>query len=61
MTDLNEQRLKILTYTSGITLFLNLLSMSSQGRIEQHMDSQGSDLRENATILKLDRGFLIFS
>lgn len=46
MADLNELRTKMSTYTSGIAVFLNLLSMSSQGRIEQQMDQQGSELRQ---------------
>ena len=46
MQDLSELRIKVLTYTSAITLLLSLLSMSSTGRIEQQMNSQGLDLRE---------------
>jgi hypothetical protein len=46
MADLNELRVKMLTYTSGIIMFLNLLSMSSQGRVEQEMDKQGLELRQ---------------
>jgi hypothetical protein len=46
MADLNELRVKMLTYTSGIIMFLNLLSMSSQGRVEQEMDRQGLELRQ---------------
>jgi hypothetical protein len=46
MQDLGEIRLKISTYSSAITLFLNLLSIGSQGKIEQFMDSQGQELRE---------------
>jgi hypothetical protein len=46
MGSLSELRLEILTYTSGITLLLNLISMGSQGRVEQYMDGQGSELRK---------------
>jgi hypothetical protein len=46
MADLNGLRAKISTYTSAIVVFLNLLSMSSQGRVEQQMDQQGSELRK---------------
>lgn len=46
MADLNGLRVKMSTYTSGIVVFLNLLSMSSQGRVEQQMDRQGFELRE---------------
>jgi hypothetical protein len=46
MGSLSDLRLEILTYTSGITLLLNLISMGSQGRVEQYMDGQGSELRK---------------
>jgi hypothetical protein len=46
MRSLSDLRLEILTYTSGITLLLNLISMGSQGRVEQYMDGQGSELRK---------------
>lgn len=46
MADLNGLRVKMSTYTSSIVVFLNLLSMSSQGRVEQQMDRQGFELRE---------------
>jgi hypothetical protein len=34
------------TYTSAITLFLNLLSMGSQGKVEEYMETRGVELRE---------------
>ncbi|KAF4636410.1 hypothetical protein G7Y89_g1674 [Cudoniella acicularis] len=46
MVDLDGLRAKMSTYMSGIVVFLNLLSMSSQGRVEQQMDRQGSELRQ---------------
>jgi len=45
MQDLTEIRQKISTYTSAITLFLNLLLIGSQGRVERYMDSQGGELK----------------
>jgi hypothetical protein len=45
MQDLMEIRQKISTYTSAITLFLNLLLIGSQGRVERYMDSQGGELK----------------
>jgi len=46
MLDLVEIRLKISTSTSALTLFLNLLSIGSQGKVESYMESQGDELRE---------------
>jgi hypothetical protein len=46
MLDLAELRLKIATSTSALTLFLNLLSIGSQGKVESYMESQGGDLKE---------------
>jgi hypothetical protein len=46
LKDLRHIRQELSIYTSALTLFLNLLSMGSQGRIEKHMDSHGTELRE---------------
>jgi hypothetical protein len=46
MLDLAELRLKITTSTLALTLFLNLLSIGSQGKVESYMESQGDELRE---------------
>jgi hypothetical protein len=46
MLDLAEIRLKIATTTSALTLFLNLLSIGSQGKVESYMESQGDALRQ---------------
>jgi hypothetical protein len=46
MLDLAELRVKITTSTSALTLFLNLLSIASQGKVESYMESQGDELRE---------------
>ena len=49
MQDLNELRLKIATSTQAINLFLNMLLIASQGKVEQYMDSQGPELKEIKT------------
>lgn len=46
MLDLAELRLKMTTSTSALTLFLNLLSIGSQGKVESYMESQGDELKE---------------
>lgn len=46
MLDLADIRLKICTYTSLLTLHINLLSMGSQGKVESFMESQGEEVRE---------------
>lgn len=46
MKDIGKIMQELSTYTSAITLFLNLVSMDSQGKVEQHMETHGDDLRE---------------
>jgi hypothetical protein len=46
LKDMAKVRQEISTYTSAITLFLNLLSMGSQGRVEEHMENHSEELRE---------------
>jgi hypothetical protein len=46
LKDLGHIRQELSIYTSALTLFLTLLSMGSQGRIEKHMDIHGTELRE---------------
>lgn len=46
MQDLGEIRVKIATYTSALTLFLNLITIGSQGRVERYMERQGGELSE---------------
>lgn len=46
MVELSTLRLQLSTHTNAITLFLNLLSLGSQGKVEQHMRSHGEDLRQ---------------
>jgi len=46
MQDLNEIRLKISTSTQALNLFFNMLSIGSQGRVEQYMDTQGPELKD---------------
>ncbi|KAH8761298.1 hypothetical protein BGZ57DRAFT_733092, partial [Hyaloscypha finlandica] len=45
MQDMKDFRLKILTCTSAITLFLNILAIGSQGRLEYFMGSQDQELK----------------
>jgi hypothetical protein len=45
--DLSELRVKISTYTSAITLQLNLISMSSQGRVEREIGNALPEIRES--------------
>lgn len=59
MLDLATIRAEIATYTQAITLFLNILSMESQGKVEAYMESQGNELKEiksslHFAIAKLD-------
>lgn len=49
MQDLNEIRLKIATSTHVLNLFLNMLSIGSQRRVEQYMDLQELELRDVKT------------
>jgi hypothetical protein len=42
--DLAEIRLKISTYTTAITMSLNLMLLGSQGRVERRLSRQGGDL-----------------
>jgi hypothetical protein len=46
MQDLAKIRTELATYTQAITLYLNLLSIGSQGKVEVYMNSHGRELRE---------------
>ena len=46
VADLQDLRRKIVTYTSAMSLFLNMVSLGSVGRIEQQMSDAGGDLQE---------------
>jgi len=46
MQDLAELRAKLTYYTSALSLFLNMMSVGSIGRVEKHMHEAGGDLRE---------------
>lgn len=46
MQDLAELRAKLTFYTSALSLFLNMVSVDSIGRVEKRMDEAGGDLRE---------------
>lgn len=45
MQDLGKMRLELVTQTNAITMFLNLLLLESQGKVESYFNSQGKDLR----------------
>jgi hypothetical protein len=46
MLGLEKIRSELATYTQAMTLFLNLLSIGSQGKVEAYMNSHGEELRE---------------
>ena len=46
MQDLGELRSKAIYFTSAISLFLNMISVGSIGRVEQRMNEAGGELRE---------------
>lgn len=46
VADLQDLRSKIVTHTSAMSLFLNMVSLGSVGRIEQQMTEAGGDLQE---------------
>jgi hypothetical protein len=46
MLELNKIRPELATYTTALTIFLNLLSIGSQGKVEKYMDSHGGELRD---------------
>jgi hypothetical protein len=46
MQDLSAIRLQLSAHTNAMTLFLNLLSIGSQGNVELYMTTQGGELRK---------------
>ncbi|TVY48241.1 hypothetical protein LCER1_G008284 [Lachnellula cervina] len=46
MLDLGKIRAELATHTQALNLFLNLLSIGSQGKMEKYMDSHGEELRD---------------
>lgn len=46
MTDLAEMRGKLTYYTSAMSLFLNMVSVGTIGRVERQMNNAGGDLEE---------------
>ncbi|KAF8862407.1 hypothetical protein BDZ45DRAFT_570072, partial [Acephala macrosclerotiorum] len=46
MQDLGKIRGELATYTQAITLFLNMLAIGSQGKVETYMDTHGKDLQD---------------
>jgi hypothetical protein len=47
MQDLSELRIKISTYTSAITLHLNLTCLGSQGRVERQINSSLPEIQQS--------------
>ena len=46
MTNLAEMRGKLTYYTSAMSLFLNMVSVGTMGRVERQMNDAGGDLKE---------------
>ena len=46
MQNLAELRARLTYYTSALSLFLNMVSVGSMGRVEKRMKEAGGDLRE---------------
>jgi hypothetical protein len=46
MQDLAKIRSELATHTQAITIFLNLLGLGSQGKVERYMETHGAELRE---------------
>lgn len=46
MQDLTDLRAKLVYYTSALSLFVNMVSIGSVGRVEKRMEEAGGDLRE---------------
>jgi hypothetical protein len=44
MHDLSTIRLRLVTYTSAITMYINILSFGSQGKVEEYMSLHGGEL-----------------
>ena len=46
LADIRDLREKMTYYTSALSLFVNMVSMGSMGRVEQKMETAGEDIRE---------------
>ncbi|KAE8453031.1 hypothetical protein EG329_012218 [Mollisiaceae sp. DMI_Dod_QoI] len=46
MQDLDKIRGELTTYTQAMTLFLNMVAIGSQGKVEKYMDTHGKELRD---------------
>ena len=46
MADTRDLREKLIYYTSALSLFVNMVSMGSIGRVESQMEAAGGDIRE---------------
>lgn len=45
MLDLGSIRLELATHTNAVTMFVNLLILGSQGKLEKHMDNHSEELK----------------
>ena len=46
LADIRDLREKVTYYTSALSLFVNMVSMGSMGRVEQKMETAGEDIRD---------------
>lgn len=46
MADMADVKAKLVYYTSNISLFLNMISIGSVGRVESQMSAAGGELQE---------------
>ena len=46
MADMAEMRAKLTSYTSAMSLFLDMVSMGAMGRVERQINDTGGDLKE---------------
>lgn len=46
MTDMADLRARLMYYTSAMSLFLNMVSLGTMGRVERQLNDAGGDLKE---------------
>ena len=61
MADIAEMRAKLTYYTSAMSLFLNMVSMGTMGRVERQMNDTGGDLKEIKTAVNGITAYLMSS
>ena len=45
MTDMADLRARLMYYTSAMSLFLNMVSLGTMGRVERQLNDAGGDLK----------------